>query len=97
MAIRLDPDQPIGYVNRGQTLNNLGDKVAALASLNKALQLLPGFPPALDVLKKIGDTSQKRGKQAAELSQETANRDYQICVFPVTRKRWSRSSTPALR
>jgi tetratricopeptide (TPR) repeat protein len=83
MAIRLDPKQPLGHVNRGQTLNALGDRVAALASIDKALQLAPGFPPALDLLKKIGDGGRKGGKSVAELSPDAAKRDYQICVFPV--------------
>jgi len=43
MAIRLEPNHPLGYVNRGQTLNDLGDRVAAVNSINKALQLAPGF------------------------------------------------------
>ena len=82
-AIRLDPSQPIGYVNRAQVVNSLGDHVAALASIDKALQMAPGFAPALDVLKKIGEGGKKRGKQA-ELSQEAANKYFHICVFPVT-------------
>jgi len=80
-AIRLEP---LGYVNRGQTLNNLGDRVAAIASINKALQLVPGFTPAVDVLKKVGDKGKKRGKPAAEPSQEAANGYYHVCSFPVT-------------
>ncbi len=55
-----------------------------MASLNKALQLAPGFPPALEVLKKIGDTGRKGGKQAAEPSQEAASSYYHMCTFPVT-------------
>ena len=70
MAIRLDPKHPLGYVNRGQTLSNLGDRVAALASIDRAMQLAPGFPPALDLLKKIGTG----GKPAAEPSAEAAKR-----------------------
>jgi tetratricopeptide (TPR) repeat protein len=84
MAIRLDPNQPLGYVNRGQTLNNLGDRVAAIASINKALQLVSAFPPAVELLKKIGDTGKKGGKPPAEPSREAANRYYQLCSFPVT-------------
>jgi predicted Zn-dependent protease len=70
MAIRLDPKHPLGYVDRGQTLSNLGDRVAALASIDRAMQLAPGFPPALDLLKKIGTG----GKPAAEPSAEAAKR-----------------------
>jgi tetratricopeptide (TPR) repeat protein len=62
----------------------LGDHVAAMASLNKALQLAPGFAPALDVKKKIGDSSKKGGKRAAQFSQEAANNYYHTCSFPVT-------------
>src|SRR6202043_385011 len=69
---------------RAQTLNSLGDHVAAMASLNKALQLAPGFAPALEVQKKIGDSGKPGGKQAAEPSQEAANRYFHMCTFPVT-------------
>jgi len=82
MAIRLEPNHPIGYVNRGQTLKNLGNAVAAQASVDKALQLAPGFAPALDVQKKIGGG--KKAKPAAEPSREVAQRSYQRCSFPVT-------------
>jgi tetratricopeptide (TPR) repeat protein len=80
MAIRLGPKHPLGYVNRGQTLSNLGDRVATLASIDRAMQLAPGFLPALDLLEKIGTG----GKPAAEPSAEAAKRHYQTCVFPVT-------------
>jgi hypothetical protein len=50
LASDLDPVQPLGYVNRGETIDKPGDKVAALASINKALHLASGFPPALHPL-----------------------------------------------
>src|SRR4029077_20894353 len=56
----------------------------ALASVNKALQLAPGFPPALDVLKKIGDHGRKGSKPAAAPSQDAANGYYRMCAFPIT-------------
>ena len=46
--------------------------------------MVPDFPPALDVLKKVVGTPRKRGKGVAERSEAEAKRDYQICVFPVT-------------
>ncbi len=33
MAIRLEPAHPLGYVDRAQTLNSLGDRIAAINSL----------------------------------------------------------------
>ena len=95
------PNHPLGYVNRAQTLDNLGDQIAAIASIDKALQLAPGFPPAVDLQKKIGERP-KRRQAAADLSPEAANRNYQRCAFPVTdvgpgKEEMTRSSTPAPR
>jgi tetratricopeptide (TPR) repeat protein len=84
MAIRLEPNHPLGYVNRGQTLNDLGDRVAAVNSINKALQLAPGFPPAVDLLKKIGTMNGKGRKPAPEPSPEAAKRYFALCAFPIT-------------
>lgn len=46
--------------------------------------MVPDFPPALNVLKKVGGPVKKRGKPAAALSAARAKDDWQICVFPVT-------------
>lgn len=79
MAIRLEPQHPLAYVNRAETLKLLGDKVAARASVTKALQLAPGFPPAVEVLKKLGEP-----KRSKEPSSEAAQEAYRRCTFPVT-------------
>ena len=84
IAIRLEPNAPLGFVNRGETLYKLGDRIAAVDSVDKALRLAPGFVPAVDWLKKVADPRRKGGKPAAEISQQAANDNYQICVFPVT-------------
>ena len=84
MSIRLDAREPVAYVNRGQVLDKLGDKVAAVASINQALVMVPDFPPALDVLKKVVGPVKKRGKPAAAISAARAKDDWLICVFPVT-------------
>ena len=55
-----------------------------MASLDKALQLVPGFPPAVELVKKIGDVGRKGGKPSTDISAEAAKRYYQRCVFPVT-------------
>jgi hypothetical protein len=39
-------------------LNEMGDRVGALASLRKALALVPGFPPALEQLENIQSKKQ---------------------------------------
>jgi tetratricopeptide (TPR) repeat protein len=64
--------------------DKLGDKAAAVASINQALVMVPDFPPALDVLKKVVANVKKRGKPAAAISAARAKDDWQICVFPVT-------------
>jgi tetratricopeptide (TPR) repeat protein len=83
MAVRLEPNYPLNHVNRGQALNELGDPVAAMAAIDKALQLAPGFPPALEQQKKIAAT-QKGRKAPADISPDTAKRNYSICAFPVS-------------
>jgi regulator of sirC expression with transglutaminase-like and TPR domain len=40
MAIRINPQSPIDYRNRGIAKSKLGDKKGALADLNIAAQLL---------------------------------------------------------
>lgn len=79
MAIKLEPRHPLAYVNRAETMAKLGDKVAARNALDRALQLAPGYPPAVEFTKKLGDV--KRGK---EPSREAASRAYQRCSFPTT-------------
>jgi len=79
-AMHLNPAYPLTYVNRAEAVNGLGDRVAAINSLNRALELAPGFPPALDVQKKIGS----KGKAAAEPSPQAAQENFRRCAFPVT-------------
>jgi tetratricopeptide (TPR) repeat protein len=62
MVIRLEPRQPLAYVNRGKILNDMGDRAGAIASINKALKLVPGFPPALKALKEIGADKIKKAR-----------------------------------
>jgi tetratricopeptide (TPR) repeat protein len=78
-AIRLEPTHPLAYVNRAETLNKLGDHVAAVNSIDTALQLAPGFPPALDVQKKIGPAA-----KSAEPSPQAAQDNFRRCGMPVT-------------
>jgi tetratricopeptide (TPR) repeat protein len=61
----------------------MGDRAAAIASINKALQLAPGFPPALETLKKIGAATDKVQKSLRTLSPEEGRRNFRECVFPV--------------
>lgn len=84
MAIRLEPKHPLAYVNRGATLNDRGERAAAIASINKALQLSPGFPPALEALKKIGAANGKAQKPLRTLSPEVGRRNFRECALPVS-------------
>ena len=52
--------KPLPFVNRGLALHELGDNAGAFAAVNVALKLVPGFPPALDALKKIGTPQECR-------------------------------------
>lgn len=84
-AIELDPKQPLGYVNRGQTLLTLGKRDEAIASVKKALGLAPGFPPALEVLKKLGIEAEIEPKpQQAAVSHSDISKNFFLCTRPVS-------------
>ncbi len=82
-AIKLDPKQPLGYVNRSEPLYALGKHAEAIASVKKALELAPNFPPALETLKKFNAANGRDRKAPRILSAEEGRRNFRKCVFPV--------------
>ena len=77
MAIKLEPAHPLAYVDRGQTLNDMGDRDGAIAAVSQALKIAPDFAPALDLQKKLGLDTQQPDAAAARADDAT-------CVFPVS-------------
>jgi tetratricopeptide (TPR) repeat protein len=53
-AIRLDPNDPFSFFNRGQGRQFSGDQAGAIQDYQKALQLKPGMPEATQKLKELG-------------------------------------------
>ncbi len=58
----------------------MGKRAAAIASIDKALQRAPGFPPALESLKKIGAS---HNPPPRTIPVEVGRRNFRQCVWPV--------------
>jgi tetratricopeptide (TPR) repeat protein len=76
-TIKLDPKEPLGYVNRAAILNEMGDQRAAMTTIERALELAPNYPPALETQKKIREDYGKQPPPA-----DTANPEE--CMSPTS-------------
>lgn len=64
-------------------MHGLGDDAGALASIKWALQLVPGFPPALEALQKIGTRQDAAQPGARRAATSTTDDDALACTMPV--------------
>ena len=82
-ALDLDPNQPLAFVNRGLAMHGLGDDAGALAAIKLALQLAPGFQPALDALREIGAPKDAGRSQPAKAAASGGGPSPAECMMPV--------------
>jgi tetratricopeptide (TPR) repeat protein len=82
-ALDLEPNQPLAFVNRGLAMHGLGDDAGALAAIKGALELAPGFPPALDALKQIGAPKDAAQSRRAKETRSGGGLNPSECMIPV--------------
>ena len=90
-AIRLGPDYPLAYVNRGKAKDKLGQHEAAIADFDEAIRLEPDYPLAYigrglakDALG-LKDEARKDLETALELARKAGNADVVTAVEQLLR------------
>jgi tetratricopeptide (TPR) repeat protein len=81
-VLDLEPNQPLAFVNRGLAMHGLGDDAGALAAIKGALELAPGFRPALDALQQIGAAKDAAQSHPAK-ARPSGDLNPSECMIPV--------------